>query len=214
MTAKELFKRGNEFFFFDDPAETAALCRKKYPEDCAHIIRVADEVCRNYFLFDLEHDLERTWEPVIFPEDAPIDWEYRPGNDPEFTFQFNRHRFLICLGQAYWLTGNSAYETHFFRLLMDFIDNIRRTPKTEQTTWRILEAGIRGENWVKALRYFKDSPLMTDERAEKIWKCLREHGEYIIEMDSPYRYISNWGVMENHGLFEIGIQMPDPETRE
>lgn len=214
MTAKELFKRGNEFFFFDDPAETAALCRKKYPEDCAHIIRVADEVCRNYFLFDLEHDLERTWEPVIFPEDAPIDWEYRPGNDPEFTFQFNRHRFLICLGQAYWLTGNSAYETHFFRLLMDFIDHIRRTPKTEQTTWRILEAGIRGENWVKALRYFKDSPIMTDERAEKIWKCLREHGEYIIEMDSPYRYISNWGVMENHGLFEIGIQMPDPETRE
>ena len=39
-----------------------------------------------------------------------------------------------------------------------------------------LEVGIRGENWVKALRYFKDSPLMTDERAEKIECCLREHG--------------------------------------
>ena len=33
-------------------------------------------------------------------------------------------------------------------------------------------------------------------------------------MHSPYRYISNWGVMENHGLFEIGIQMPDQETRD
>ena len=74
--------------------------------------------------------------------------------------------------------------------------------------------GSGGENWVKALRYFKDSPLMTDERAEKIECCLREHGEYIIQMHSPYRYISNWGVMENHGLFEIGIQMPDQETRD
>ena len=102
----------------------------------------------------------------------------------------------------------------FFRLLMDFIDHVKRTSETEQTTWRILEVGIRGENWVKALRYFKDSPLMTDERAEKIECCLREHGEYIIQMHSPYRYISNWGVMENHGLFEIGIQMPDQETRD
>ena len=124
MTAKELFERGNEYFFFDDPEKTAAVCRERYPEDCAHIIRVADEVCRNYFLFDLDHDLERTWEPVTFPEDRPIDWEYRPGNDPEFTFQFNRHRFLICLGQAYWLTGDSKYEHHFFRLLMDFIDHV------------------------------------------------------------------------------------------
>lgn len=214
MTAKKLFERGNEYFFFDDPEKTAAVCRERYPEDCAHIIRVADEVCRNYFLFDLDHDLERTWEPVTFPEDRPIDWEYRPENDPEFTFQFNRHRFLICLGQAYWLTGDSKYEHHFFRLLMDFIDHVKRTSETEQTTWRILEVGIRGENWVKALRYFKDSPLMTDERAEKIECCLREHGEYIIQMHSPYRYISNWGVMENHGLFEIGIQMPDQETRD
>lgn len=213
MTKQEFFKRGNEYFFLDDPEKVARYCREHWPEDCDHIIRVADQVCRNYFLFDLEHDLERTWEPVAFDPEGDVDWEYRPGNDPEFSYQFNRHRFFICLGQACWLTGDDKYARHFFRLLMSWIRNIRRTPETEKTTWRILEAGIRGEYWVKAFRYFKDSPYMTDEIVDEFYQCLKEHGEYIIQMHSPYRYMSNWGVMENHGLFEIGIAMPDEDLR-
>ena len=213
MTKQEFFARGNEYFFFDDPAAVAAYCKKHWPEDCAHIIRVADEVCRNYFLFDLEHDMERTWKPVIFDPDGEVDWEYRPGNDPEFTFQFNRHRFFICLGQAYWLTGDDKYARHFVRLLMSWITNVKRTPETETTTWRILETGIRGEFWVKAMRYFKDSPYVTDEVTDAFFNCLVEHAEFLISMHSPYRYMSNWGVIENHGLFEIGIAMPDEEKR-
>lgn len=213
MTKQEFFKRGNESFFLDDPEAVAAYCRKNWPEDCAHIIRVADQVCQNCFLFDLEHDLERTWEPVQFDPEGEVDWEYRPGNDPEFSYQFNRHRFFICLGQAYWLTGEERYAYHFFRLLMSWIRNVKRTPETEKTAWRILEAGIRGEYWVKAFRYFKDSPYMTDEIVDAYYHCLVEHAEYIIQMHSPYRYMSNWGVMENHGLFEIGIAMPDEGLR-
>lgn len=213
MTKQDFFARGNEYFFFDDPDAVAAYCRKHWPEDCAHIIRIADEVCRNYFLFDLEHDLERTWEPVVFDSDGNVDWEYRPGNDPEFSFQFNRHRFFICLGQAYQLTKDEKYVQHFIRLLMSWITGVEKTPETEKTTWRILEAGIRGENWVKAIRYFKDSELLTDEIVDAFYGCLVQHAEYIISMHSPYRYMSNWGVMENHGLFEIGIAMPDEESR-
>ena len=29
--------------------------------------------------------------------------------------------------------------------------------------------------------------------------------EHIMECHSAYRYMSNWGVIENHGLFEIGV---------
>ena len=53
MTKKELFAGWNERMFLDDPAAVAAYCRKYWPEECSHIIRVADEVCRGYFLFDL-----------------------------------------------------------------------------------------------------------------------------------------------------------------
>ena len=213
MTKQEFFARGNEYFFFDDPEAVAGYCKKNWPEDCRHIIRVADEVCRNYFLFDLENDLERTWEPVIFDEQTDIDWEYRPGNDPEFSFQFNRHRFFICLGQAYQMTGNEIYARHFIRLLTSWISQEKRTPETEKTAWRSLEAGIRGEFWVKAVRYFKDSPLLTDQIMDAFYRCLVEHAEYLIEVHSPYRYMSNWGVLENHGLFEIGIAMPDEKLR-
>lgn len=32
--------------------------------------------------------------------------------------------------------------------------------------------------------------------------------EHIMECHSAYRYMSNWGVIENHGLFEIGVVSP------
>lgn len=212
MTKKEFFARDDQHFFMDDMRAIADYCWKEWPEDCRHIIRVADEVCRNYFLFDLKWDLERTWEPVEFP-DGVIDWEYQPGNDPEFIFQFNRHRYFICLGQAYQLTGEEKYARNFVRLLMDWITRVKRTKETEKTAWRILEAGFRGEFWVKAVRYFKNSPELTDRVIDAFYNCLVEHAEFLIEMHSPYRYISNWGVIENHGLFEIGISMPDEELK-
>ena len=67
MTKRELFAGWNERMFLDDPAAVAAYCRLHWPQECEHIVRVADEVCRGYFLFDLKWDMERTWEPVEFP---------------------------------------------------------------------------------------------------------------------------------------------------
>ncbi len=199
-------------FFFDDPAQVAAYCRENWPEDCEHIIRVADQVCRNQFLFDLKADLERTWEVVDFGG-GPVDWEYRPGEDAEFSFQFDRHRFFITLGQAYWLTGDEKYVRQFITLLEGWLERVKHTREAEQSTWRSLEAGFRGEFWVKAIQYFKDSPLVTRELMDSFYESLAEQGEYLMQMHSSYRYISNWGVIENHGLFEIGVAMPDEERR-
>ena len=213
MTKREFFNSGSVSMFMDDPKAIVQYCKREWPEECGHIIRVADEVCRNEFLFDLKQDLERTWEPVKFPE-GKINWGCMPGDDKEFIFQFNRHRFFICLGQAYQMTGDEKYARNFVRLLTDWIATQKLTPETEQTTWRILEAGFRGEFWVKAIWYFKDSPALTDQVADLFEACLEEHAEYIIRMHSPYRLISNWGVIENHGLFEIGMAMTDREKRE
>lgn len=212
MTKQIFFDRKQGTMFMDDPAAIADYCMREWPGECSHILRVADQVCRSSFLFDLKQDLERTWEPVEFPE-GRIDWGYMPGDDKEFIFQFNRHRFFICLGQAYQMTGDEKYAGTFVNLLMDWIGTQTLTPETENTTWRILEAGFRGEFWVKAIWYFKDSQALTDQVMDAFYKCLIQHAEYIIRMHSPYRYISNWGVIENHGLFEIGVAMPDDALR-
>ncbi|MHB8131980.1 MAG: heparinase II/III family protein, partial [Mobilitalea sp.] len=209
MKKNEFFIKEDNCFFFEQPMEIAEYCKKHWSEEVAHILRVADEVCNRYFLFDLKWDMERTYQPVIFED--KIDWSIMPADDKEFIFQFNRHRFFICLGQAYQLTGDEKYAKAFTELLMDWITNVPMTKESKETTWRILEVGIRGENWTKAIRYFKDSPYLTDEVIDAFYHSLLQHAEYIVEMHSTYRLISNWGVIENHGLFEIAMALPPSE---
>ena len=107
MKGKKFYDRPDSSYFVPDAGAAADYCRRHWPEETEHILRIADEVCRNFFLFDLNWDMERTYEPVVF--DKEIDWSIRPNGDPEFVWQFNRHRFFICLGQAYALTGDDKY---------------------------------------------------------------------------------------------------------
>lgn len=204
---EELLKQYGTLFPVDFQA-AAGLCGRLWPKECAHILRVAEEVCQNKFVFDLKCDMEKTGEPVCFPE-GRIQWDYMPAGDAEFIFQFNRHRYFICLGQAYQITGDEKYARKFDGLLRDWIRTQKRAPETEKTTWRVLESGFRGEFWVKAMAYFVKSPSVTEETVRMFFDCLKEQAVQIMEMHSPYRYISNWGVIENHGLFEIGMVHPD-----
>lgn len=182
-------------------------CRKHWPEECDHILRIADDAVKGRFLFDLPWDMEQTVKAVEFH--GEIDWQYMPEGDPEFIYQFNRHRYWICLGQAYAMTGDGRYAACFVRQLMSWIEKNPITEETKKTTWRTIEAGIRGENWVKAMGYFKDSAAVTDEVKETFARGLRLHGDYLMECRVPFSDKSNWGVLESHGLFDIGAALGD-----
>lgn len=213
MTKKEFFDRNNECYFVPEPEKAVEFCRENWPEETAHILRIADEVCRNYFLFDMNWDMERTYEPVIF--DGEIDWSYTPNGDPEFVWQFNRHRYFICLGQAYQLTKDEKYTQGFLRLIEDWMSRVPLDEKTAFGPWRMLETGLRGETWTKAIRYFKDSELITDAFLERFAGCLRQHAKRLVEHGGDDRLQSNWCVLENSGLFEIAMALPqDEETSE
>lgn len=180
-------------------------CRKHWPEESAHILRIADDAAAGRFVFDLPWDMEQTVDAVEF-EGEP-DWQYMPQGDPEFIYQFNRHRFWICLGQAYAMTGDARYAHCFVGQLMSWLKKNPITEETKGTTWRTIEAGIRGENWVKAMEYFKDSSAVTDEVKEAFVRGLRLHGDYLMESRVPFGDKSNWGVLESHGLFDIGAAL-------
>lgn len=209
MTKQEFFDRGAECYFLDDEKAAGKYCKENWKEDAAHILRVADEVCRQEFLFDLKWDMERTYEPVIF--DGEIVWDYKPGDDPEFIFQFNRHRFFICLGQAYAMTGDEKYAKTFVSQMTDWTQKQPLTGESRNTTWRTIEAGLRGEYWCKAIRYFKNSPSLTDEAVDQFYRCMLEHADYIIKEHSILRRMSNWSVLEDHGLLVIGLTLPQSE---
>lgn len=212
MTKQEYFNRDNSYYFFDQEEKIASYCYQYFNEDVRHIIKVADDVSNHSFLFDLKWDMERTYHPIYFED--KIDWEIIPNKDPEFVWQFNRHRFFICLGQAYLLTKDEKYAKAFVSLLLDWITNMTHTKERENLSWRSLEVGLRGAYWTKAMRYFKDSKEITDEVIHIFHNSLLEHAQYLVSKHTEHKYLSNWGVLENHGLFEIAIALPDPEKRE
>ncbi len=180
-------------------------CRKYWPEECAHILRIADDAVAQRFLFDLPWDMEQTVKAVTF--EGRIDWQHMPDGDPEFIYQFNRHRYWICLGQAYALTGDEAYAGCFVSQLCSWLEDNPVCRETKNTTWRTIEAGIRGENWVKAMEYFEDCPVVTEDVRARFLEGLRVHGEYLMDCRVPFSDKSNWGVLESHGLFDIGAYL-------
>ena len=134
------------------PEETSACTayvKKYWQAEADHRLRIADEAARQIFLFDLPWDMEQTAEPVAF--EGEIDWMHQPGDDPEFIYQLNRHRYWVCLGQAYAMTGEERYARAFADQLSHWILNNPITEETRPRTWRTIEAGLRAESWIKAM---------------------------------------------------------------
>ncbi|GMQ57155.1 heparinase II/III family protein [Vallitalea sediminicola] len=183
----------------------AHYCSENYLEEINEVIEAANNICNQKFIFNLNWDMEQTHKIVHFENE--IDWEYYPENDSEWTYALNRHRYWICLGQAYQLTGDEKYAKTFTYQLQHWIDNVKFNDSTKNTTWRSIEAGLRCEYWLKSFNYFKDSRYITPDVITKFVNSLNEHGNYLLSKDVPFSKISNWGVLENHGLFEVGIAL-------
>lgn len=209
----KLFFEQNRGTFFDNRAAAAEYIRANCKEDLDLVLHIADLAAENKFLFQLRWDLEQTVVPEVF--DGPIDWLRQPGDDPEFIYAFNRMRFWICLGQAYAVTGDEKYAKAFADQLVHWVDHIRRDDPACEKAWRTIEAGIRMENWCKAMRYFEGSPHITEEVMDKFTASMTDHAEYIMGVWNTYNLMSNWGVLANHGLFVAGCHLPDsPRTAE
>lgn len=204
---KELyFENPNNYITEQDKKWIGSYVKENWKEEAEHIIRIADDVSEKSFLFDLRWDMERTYVPVRFEKE--VVWDYMPGDDPEFIFQFNRHQFFICLGQAYAMTGDEKYAAAYAGLLSSWIRSNPLTEETRKTTWRSIEAGIRAETWVKSMGYFKESPSVDDHLMKDFMDCLRVHGEYLMTTYQYFQIKSNWGVIENRGLMEIALALP------
>ena len=157
----KLFFDQNRTAFFDDREAAAEYARAWGGEELDTVLRMAGLAAENQFLFQLRWDLEQTQTPEVF--DGPIDWLRQPGDDPEFVYAFNRMRFWPCMGQAYAVTGDEKYARAFADQLVHWVDTVRRDDPACGKAWRTIEAGIRMENWCKAMRYFEGSPHITSE---------------------------------------------------
>ena len=191
----------NRPMLWADPALAAPAVRQLCPEAAQAAIDRADEVCRGELRF-LDHwEMERAPEAV--PYTLPLHWAESPNGDPEWIYALNRHTIFLNLGKAWRYTGEARYRDTFLALLEDWLDHVPHTPESEQTTWRALEAGLRAENWLRALALFDGAvPAPLLERAEA---SLRAHGEYLCTAHAAFQQLSNWGAIQDHGLFLLGV---------
>ncbi len=190
--------------------QRAELSRTYWPDECALTMKTADEVLDHTFLFQLPWDMEQTQEPVHFSQE--IGWKYVFRNDPEFAYQMCRHRYWICLGQAYGLTGEEKYAKELADQLLDWVKRVPWTEENESLAWRTLEAGLRADYWVRAMALCADSPAVTEEVAAAFLEAMEVHAKRLF--DNPktgFSRKSNWGVMEFAGLYVLGFLLDNKE---
>lgn len=190
-------------FWCEDLTTAAGDCYARFPERKRQAVAQADAICGNRFVFSDHWEMERTHEPVHF--DGEIDWALIPFGDPEWLYALNRHTCFLNLGKAYRYTGDERYAQKFAGLIADWIDRVPLTAASKSGTWRSLEAGLRCENWLRALRLFEKSPALTASLREKIDGCLAEHAAYLAATSDDFHRLSNWGVLQDHGLLLLGI---------
>ncbi|TKJ24116.1 MAG: hypothetical protein CEE43_00095 [Promethearchaeota archaeon Loki_b32] len=152
-------------------------------------LNFADKVIRKEFdIFEKTH---------IF--DEKIDWHYsffngfrwklqksekmdiRPKDkqvDVKYTWEFNRHQFLIYLGFTFYYTKNERYAKEFKNVISDWI---KSNPPLYGINWYSgLEISIRLISWIYALYFFEDSiEINNDQFFKKIFVSMSQHAFYL-----------------------------------
>lgn len=184
-----------------DPSAAAQAVARHCPQAARAALDRAGEICRGEYVFADHWEMEHAPDPVRFT--GPVDWEHSPNGDPEWVYALNRHTIFVNLGKAWRLTGEPRCRDTFLALLEDWLTRVPHTAASEQTAWRALEAGLRAENWLRALGLFSgEIPASLLDRARE---SLVHHGEYLCTAHGPFQQLSNWGAIQDHGLFLLGV---------
>ncbi|QZE12766.1 heparinase II/III family protein [Halosquirtibacter laminarini] len=183
-----------------------------YPDGVSQTLKVADEVLNQTYLFRYDWDMEKTHTVHQFK--GSIDWLAMPNGDPEWCYMLNRHKFWIDLGRAYWLTGDEKYAEKWVQDCTDWIKKNRREEQSGlANAWRRIEVGIRCENWIRTYEFMQGSKALTPEFVALFKKSLKAHGAFLDESYNYFSKTSNWGILENYGLFCLSLFFHDsPEA--
>lgn len=198
--------------------KTSELCRLWHSSDIADTIKIADDVADKSFVFTLRWDMECTHTPVRFP--CEIDWEYQPGDDLEWTVMLSRHRYMVCVAQAYALSGGAKkYLDLFVDTITGFIKNVPLAGSEGKNTWRTIDSGIRARNWVWGLDIIsraaaEHGAALPEDFLELIAASLCEHLRYLLDCYNDTHFMSNWGVLANSGALSAAFYLQNNALRD
>ena len=195
-------------------ADMLSGIRKGCADDLERIMAWADETASGMITHRAHYEMEKCRVPVPFSDSIWNEVPKEIGNrDPEWLYALNRHSILLNLAKAFAFTGEIRYRNTFINLLDSYLSNTAYSEKFLNTSWRSLETGIRPENWIRSIELFSacDAPLPED-LISRMEESLREHIRQLKETHRAFHRLSNWGVIQDHGLFIAGAALNDDEA--
>lgn len=197
-----------------DIAKIIEKIRDNCPNDVERIILWADETASGVICHRAHYEMERCTIPAAFCNSS---WNNVPkeitNGDPEWLYAFNRHSILLNLAKAYAFTQNGIYKDTFTSMMNSFLDNTGYKKECLNSSWRSLETGIRVENWLRSLAIFQASGSPVDKELEnRMIKSLQEHSRQLVKTHRAFHRLSNWGIIQDHGLFLSSVYLGDRDS--
>lgn len=193
-------------FWCSNLKTAAAESLRRNPGEVQRCIATADAVCRGEYMMTDPWEMEACREPVCFgAEPGAVDWNYIRNGDWEWLFSMNRHTSFVNLAKAWLQTGNHCYADKFEELIRDWITRVPLQESNKNTTWRSLDTAIRSVNWLKALHLFSECKGFSKDLLPLIRGSLCQHGQLLEETYGTFHELSNWGILQDHGLYLLGI---------
>ncbi len=216
----DVAERGAGSFFagVEDP-RTRALLARRFPQERATTLRLADGVCRSRF------DL-LGYRGLSFGD--PVDWHLDPISgkhaplehwsrldpldaeqygDVKVVWELNRHQPLVRLGQAYHATRDERYAEAAGALLRSWM---RDNPPGLGLNWASsLEVSLRLISWCWTLGLVQSSPVVSDVIVQIVPQWLALHANHIQRYTSEYSSPNTHLTGEALGLFYAGVLFPE-----
>lgn len=182
---------------------------KKQLNDTENILKIANLLLKNNFLFTRTWDMEPCHTPY---EINPINWLANPNEDDEWTFMLNRFNYIEYLALGTILTEDSKYLEHAKALIFDWINNHCEIISDYST--RTLDTGMRIDAWVDLLIYLEKFNLLSAEDIQQIEENIIKQIIYMRDEYIPKYTLSNWGSIQTAVIIRVLPMLTDFERKE
>lgn len=130
------------------------------------------------------------------------------GSDVRLLWELNRLGHLLTLGRAYAAGGGEGLAEEFFAQVEGWAE---QNPPGQGPNWACaMEVALRAVNLLAALRLFRRSPALDDERLARLLALFDAHGRHV-RHHLEYSYIAtgNHYLSDVAGLLWLGLLLPE-----
>ncbi|UQF37952.1 heparinase II/III family protein [Vagococcus lutrae] len=167
------------------------------------IVNRGEYLKKNQIIFNDPLDMEAVSTPYQLELNNLM---VSPNNDLEWCYMVSRNGYLLDLAILYAYTKDDIYLKLWKKYLFDFIKWQDASPHV----WRILDVGLRLNNWMKSFIYIPDLQDKLNNYEQMILQeAIKKQILHIRNNFSEKNYLSNWGILALTGVIATEQFLPN-----